>query len=53
MGDKSFAFVQKCLQYSKENPDLVPPFLDVAEFEKDVKATETLRSLHDSIIADC
>ena len=38
MGDKTLAFVNKALEYSKQNSKVVPSFLDVAEFEKDVQA---------------
>jgi hypothetical protein len=44
MGDKSVAFVTKALEYAATNPDLVPAFLDVAEFDKDIKViTELLK----------
>jgi hypothetical protein len=29
MGDKSVAFVQKAIEYCRENPELVPQFLDM------------------------
>lgn len=38
MGEKTVSFVQKSYDYSRENPDLVPPFLDIAEYEKDIQA---------------
>ena len=38
LGDKTLAFVTKSLEYAKQNPAIVPTFLDVAEFEKDVNA---------------
>ena len=49
MGDKTLGFVQKSLEYCQSNPDLVPPYIDVAELEVDVAATETLRSLYQPI----
>jgi hypothetical protein len=45
MGDKSLAFVEKSLDYAKENPQLLPSFLSVAEFEKDMKLVNDLRRL--------
>jgi hypothetical protein len=45
MGDKTLAFVGKALDYAKQNPSLVPTFLNVAEFEKDVIAVNTLNSI--------
>ncbi|MGE5581543.1 MAG: hypothetical protein ACM3X9_03310 [Bacillota bacterium] len=46
MGDKTVSFVQKTLEYCKQNPDLVPPFLDVKELTTDVEAVQLLRSLY-------
>jgi hypothetical protein len=44
MGDKSVAFVTKALEYAAANPSLVPAFLDVTEFDKDIKViTELLK----------
>ncbi len=45
MGDKTVAFVSKALAYAKENPMLCPPYLDVAEFEKDMQLVESLDSI--------
>lgn len=45
MGDKTLAFVTKALEYAKQNPTLVPSFLNVAEFEKDVNAVTQLNNL--------
>jgi hypothetical protein len=42
MGDKTVAFVNKALEYAKQNPQITPGFLDVTEFSKDVKAVSTL-----------
>lgn len=42
MGDKTVAFVSKALSYAKENPTLCPPYLNVAEFEKDMQLVEQL-----------
>jgi hypothetical protein len=45
MGDKSYAFVIKSLEYAKQHPEFAA-FIDVAEFEKDVKAVELLREFY-------
>ena len=45
MGEKSTSFVQKGLEYSLKNPDLVPSFLDLAALQTDVDAVLTLRDL--------
>ena len=45
MGDKTVAFVTKSFEYAKQNPTLIPAFLDMAEFEKDVNAVNSLKSV--------
>jgi len=45
MGDKTVAFVSKNLEYAKQNPRVVPAFLDMIEFEKDVVAVNDLRKV--------
>ncbi|MFC2146361.1 hypothetical protein ACFLRT_03265 [Acidobacteriota bacterium] len=45
MGDKSIAFVEKAAQYADERPDLVPSYLDIPEFKKDLKLARQLRDL--------
>ena len=45
MGDKSMAFVTKTLGYAKQNPKVVPSFLDLTEFEKDVVAVTDLNKV--------
>jgi len=45
MGDKTVAFVSKNLEYSKQNPRVVPGFLDILEFEKDVVAVTELKKV--------
>jgi hypothetical protein len=46
MDDKSVGFVQKTLEYCRQNPDLVPQFLNVDEMTVDVRAVEALRGLY-------
>ena len=42
MGDKSIAFVQKALEYGENNPALLPPYLNLAEAQKDFALTHDL-----------
>lgn len=37
MGDKTVAFVQKANEYARQNPQVVPAFLNMVEFDKDVQ----------------
>lgn len=46
MGDKTFAFVEKALSYSKDKPALTPGFIEVAEWEKDSQAQNQLVNLY-------
>lgn len=43
--DKSFSFMDKSLDQSQHNPQFVPPFLDVFEFDKDTDLSEKLLSI--------
>jgi len=45
MGDKTVSFVSKNLEYAKQNPRVVPAFLDMREFEKDAAAVNDLRKV--------
>jgi len=49
MGDKSVAFVNKSHEYATANPELVPQFLDMTEFKKDVKAVNDLTSINTAL----
>lgn len=42
LGDKSLAFVNKALEYATAHPNLVPPYLNVSEFQKDHNLREQL-----------
>lgn len=42
MGDKSNSFVEKALEYTRTNPEFVPAYLNVAEFETDFVETKNL-----------
>ena len=46
MGDKTYSFVQKACEHCAQNPDLVPQFLDLEEFKKDVSAFDELRGIN-------
>jgi hypothetical protein len=37
MGDKSLAFVEKAHDYTHDNPNLVPSYLDLGAFDVDFK----------------
>lgn len=43
MGDKSLAFVGKALDYAGKNSSLVPPYLDLAEANKDYALAADLK----------
>jgi len=45
MGDKTLAFVTKSLEYAKQNSGIVPPFLNISEFEKDVIAATSMSKI--------
>lgn len=42
MGDKTVSFVNKALEYAKQNPQIVPTFLNVTEMDKDVVLVNSL-----------
>jgi hypothetical protein len=44
MGDKSEAFCRQTLNVLAQNPQVVPPSLDLAEAQRDLQALDTLRS---------
>ena len=50
MGDKTISFVQKAQEYCSQNPDLVPPFLDVGEFDVDITTYEQIRSMYQPLM---
>ncbi|MDR1878351.1 MAG: hypothetical protein LBQ64_02165 [Bacteroidales bacterium] len=45
MGDKSYGFVLKALEYAKQYPEYAA-LIDVAEFEGDVNSVQLLREIH-------
>ncbi|MDR2938013.1 MAG: hypothetical protein LBU92_03635, partial [Prevotellaceae bacterium] len=46
MGDKSLAFVEKCLDSATKNPGVCPPFVDLEELRRDLAAYHALNRLH-------
>jgi hypothetical protein len=46
MGEKTLSFVEKAHEAAVENPNLVPPFLDMAAFDIDFADAHNLWSLH-------
>ena len=46
MGDKSLPFVEKALEYSKSNANLLPVYIDLPEWEKDAIAHRQLVELY-------
>lgn len=61
MGDKSSAFVEKGLEFTKTNPEFIPSFMNAIEFEIDVTdsknlvgteslATQLLNAIDDTIM---
>jgi hypothetical protein len=49
MGDKTYAFVVKGVQYVTENPTLVPSFIDVSELKVDLEAVSLLRTYYNPL----
>ena len=45
MGDKSYAFVTKALEYLKVPGTPMPPYTNVAELEVDLKGVDTIRQI--------
>jgi hypothetical protein len=50
MGNKTVSYVQKALEHCRQNPELVPQFLDVKELEVDVKAVEIIREMYQPLL---
>lgn len=45
MSDKSVAFVEKCLNYAKTNPEFAPPYLNVNDLGEDVENVKLLTEI--------
>jgi hypothetical protein len=50
MGDKSYAFVTKALEYLKVPGTPVPPYVNVSEMEVDLKGYDTIRQILQSVM---
>jgi len=50
MGNKTISFVQKTLEHCKENPELVPNYVNVDELAKDLQGVEALRVLYQPLL---
>lgn len=42
MGDKSSSFVEKALEYTKTNPEFIPPYVSISDFEADYSDSKNL-----------
>lgn len=51
MGDRTIPFVDKSLDYSKTNDQLVPPFLNVMEFDKDMVLVDQLTQMERPLLS--
>jgi hypothetical protein len=49
MGEKTISFVEKSYDFAKQNPNLVPPYLDIAAFGVDFGDAHGLWTLVNSI----
>lgn len=50
MGDKTVSFVEKTLDYVKSNPEFVPAYMNVLEFEKDTTAVKNLITMLNPVV---
>ena len=44
-GDKTHQFVEKALEHAASNPELLPAYVDIAEWQKDSKTRHDLRTV--------
>ncbi len=49
MSDKTQPFVEKCLNYTKSNPEFAPPYMDVDELNADMAVYRQLRPIYNII----
>ena len=49
MGEKTISFVEKAYDFAKQNPNLVPPYLNMSDFGKDFGDAHGLWTLVNSI----
>lgn len=50
MGDKSLSFTGKAFEYAKQNPDLVPSFLNIIEADKDYVLANDLFKIYQELL---
>ena len=50
MGDKSLSFTGKAFEYAKQNPALVPSFLDIIEADKDYVLASDLFKIYQELL---
>jgi hypothetical protein len=53
MGEKSIGFVKKAYDFARQNPNLVPPYLDINAFGTDFEDAHGLWTLVNSIRQLC
>lgn len=49
MGDKSVAFVQKAIELAQQNPNLVPPYVNIEELKRDFELANQLRDILNAV----
>lgn len=49
-GPKILEFMDKALEYAEKNPELIPGYLDLEEFKRDLELTRKLWVLHKHIL---
>ena len=50
IGVKTIEFIDKSFEYASKNPNLVPQFLDMGEYEKDTKLVKQLQLVMDHLV---
>jgi hypothetical protein len=50
MGEKTISFVEKAYDFAKQNPNLVPPYLETAAFGTDFTDAHGLWTLHNLVM---
>ncbi|MCS7053710.1 MAG: hypothetical protein NZM09_08245 [Ignavibacterium sp.] len=49
MGDKTIAFVQKALELAQQNPNLVPPYVNLDELRRDFELSIRLKDILNAV----
>lgn len=49
MGDKTVSTVQKTQSYTETNPEFIPTYMDVSEFNRDVNVVNQLKPIEDLV----